>query len=64
MTVSVTLLSSTVEHINGKAFMELTDDELKELGFRMGARKNIQAIISSIAVSYDHTLQHPANSKV
>ena len=40
------------EHINGKAFRDLTDDNLKELGFRMGARINIKGIISSIAVSH------------
>ena len=38
------------EDINGKAFRELTDDNLKELGFKMGARINIKGIISSIAV--------------
>ena len=43
---------SLEEHINGKAFRELTDDELKELGFKMGPRKNIRGIISSIEVSY------------
>ena len=38
------------EEINGKAFRELTDDNLKELGFKMGARINIKGIISSISV--------------
>ena len=41
------------EDINGKAFRELTDDNLKELGFKMGARINIRGIISSIAVRHD-----------
>ena len=46
----------TDEHINGEAFRKLTDGDLKELGFKLGARKNIQGIISSLSVS---PLPHP-----
>ena len=47
MTSSCSFLSSVDEHINGKAFRELSDEQLKELGFKMGARINIKGIISS-----------------
>jgi hypothetical protein len=46
----VSLLLCIDEEINGKAFRELTDENLKELGFKMGARINIRGIISSVTV--------------
>ncbi len=38
----------SVEHIDGKAFVVLTADELKELGFSMGHRKNLLARIEQL----------------
>jgi hypothetical protein len=38
----------SAEHIDGKAFVLLTDDELKELGFSMGHRKNLRAHIEQL----------------
>jgi hypothetical protein len=38
----------SAEHIDGKAFVLLTDDELKELGFSMGHRKNLLSRIEQL----------------
>ena len=36
------------EEINGAAFKDLSDDDLKEMGFKLGPRKNIKDIIKSL----------------
>ena len=54
--VSLLLLSNVMfildEDINGEAFMELTDNDLSETGFKKGQRMKILKIISSVKVLY------------
>ena len=40
------------EDINGEAFVELTDNDLSEMGFKKGQRMKMLKIISSVKVLY------------
>ena len=43
-------MMSSDEEINGAAFVLLSEDDLKDLGFKMGARRVILEIINSTQV--------------
>ena len=38
------------EEINGAAFRDLSSEELEEMGFKCGPRKNIMTIIATLEV--------------